>query len=68
MIQVDFPDQLAAAGSSTVVLEYVGGTKGAAGLLSERGGSRVVMLGFPLETVDGVDHRRALLGLALDGL
>lgn len=67
-LSVSTPDQLAPTQGSTAVVDYVGGAGGAAGLVTSTGKQRVVVLGFPLESVDGPDERKALVDLALAGI
>jgi hypothetical protein len=45
----------------------VGGSGGAAGVLFESGAQRIMVLGFPLESVDGPEARSALVSLVVGG-
>ena len=64
---IDYPDQLDASGGATEVLRYVGGSGGVAGVAFD-GDGRVVTLGFPVESIDGVEVRTAVLARILDFL
>jgi D-alanyl-D-alanine carboxypeptidase len=57
---IDYPDRLVASGGATEALAYVGGSGGAAAVAWD-GDGRVVTLGFPVESIDGVDARTAVL-------
>jgi uncharacterized lipoprotein YddW (UPF0748 family) len=64
---VDCPDRLDAAGGSTVVLDYAGGTADGAAV-AYRGSFRLVHFGFPLETVTDATNRTDLFCAAADYL
>ena len=60
---VGFPDRFAAANGSVLAMDYIGGDSGGAAIQFDGGtpDRRVVMLGFPFETivdseVRGADH------------
>ena len=55
-----------AAGGEAFV-PYLGGNGGVAGVRST-GGDRVVVLGFPFESIAAVDDRAALMATILDSL
>jgi uncharacterized lipoprotein YddW (UPF0748 family) len=67
---VAYPDRLGGTAGSTVVLEYAGGSGGGAGVVhagdgrvddGRATGSRIVHIGFPLETVTDPATRAALI-------
>lgn len=62
---VNHPDQIAAAGGSTVNLVYVGGGGGSAGVQFE-GAFQVVYLGFPFEAITSADMRDQVMEAVLD--
>jgi hypothetical protein len=62
---VRFPDVLVPGAGATPVLAYGGPGGGAAAIAWDAGGSRGVVLGFPLEVVHGDDARRTLAAAAL---
>ena len=64
---VGYPDRLAAALGSTVVLNYSGGTADGAAVAYD-GDSRLIHFGFPLETVTDTATRNALVCAAADYL
>jgi N-acetylmuramoyl-L-alanine amidase len=64
---VRFPDVLIPGAAATPVLAY-GGPGGGAAAIAWDAGSRGVVLGFPLEVVQGEDARRALIDAALSYL
>lgn len=64
---IDYPDQLTASGGAVEALRYVGGGGGVAGVAWD-GDGRVVTLGFPVESIDGVEVRTAVLARAMDFL
>jgi hypothetical protein len=64
---VGYPDRLASAGDSRLVLQYSGGTGGGAALAYE-GDYRLVYVGFPLEAVTEPSVRSALICSAADWL
>jgi D-alanyl-D-alanine carboxypeptidase len=63
---VEFPDSIAPAAGGETVVEYVGGAADTAGVRA--GDGHVVLLAFPLETVDELAQRKALLDLVLADL
>lgn len=62
---VDFPDQIAPMNGAKAQLTYLGGAGGTAAV-SYDGAYEVVNLGFPIESIDGVDTRSAVLDRILD--
>jgi hypothetical protein len=68
-MEIDYPDQIAPFGGATAELSYVGGYGGTAAIAYD-GPSKVVNLGFPIESIDGKDTRTAVLDriLALFGV
>jgi uncharacterized lipoprotein YddW (UPF0748 family) len=64
---VAYPDRLAGAMGSTIVMNYVGGAAGGAAIAFD-GPSRLVHLGFPLEAVTNLATRTALFCRAADFL
>ena len=58
-----FPDLLVPSAGATAILSYRGGIGGAAGVLYE-GDHTVVVLGFPIESLDFADDR----AVAMDGI
>ena len=64
---VGFPDQLAAAGSSAEVLRYRGGAGGTAAVAVNTD-TRVIVLGFPFESIDNADDRADVMDRALEFL
>jgi hypothetical protein len=66
---VDFPDRLVANGAgATVAMNYIGGTNDGAAIQFSGGSPtrRVVMLGFPFETIIDVTDRNAVMAAVLD--
>jgi hypothetical protein len=64
---VDFPDVLSASAGSTVAMTYVGGTGGgAATQWSGASGQKVVLLGFPFETITTTANRNAVMSAVLN--
>jgi hypothetical protein len=59
-IVVDYPDQLEPADGAVAALAYVGGQGGTAAVAWE-GEGRAVTLGFPVESIDGVEARGAVM-------
>ncbi len=57
---VSFPDQLQPEGGATELLSYAGGAGGTAGVVFD-GSSKVVLLGFPLESIDNAADRQNVL-------
>jgi hypothetical protein len=66
-MDIMFPDALEPLGGAEVVLRYVGGTGGAAAVLST-GARRVLVTGFPIEALPNPSARAALLDAALSAL
>ena len=64
---VSYPDQLGPTAGGEAFLPYLGGNGGVAGVRSS-GGDRVVVLGFPFESVAAVDDRYELMATILDSL
>ncbi|MEX2169270.1 MAG: fibronectin type III domain-containing protein [Pirellulales bacterium] len=60
LYNVDMPDVIAVQNGSTAALNYSGGTGGTAAIQYDGGAQKVVMLGFPLETVTS-EATRALM-------
>jgi hypothetical protein len=57
----DYPDVLGSGGAGELVLLYDTGEAAAVGIAS-----RAVLVGFPLELIDGEDDRAAVIGALLD--
>lgn len=57
----DYPDVLTSGGAGEIVLLYDNGNGAAVGI-----GARAVLVGFPLELIDGEVDRAALVGALLD--
>jgi hypothetical protein len=62
--EVHFPDRLAPYGGSEAVLTYLAGTADTAAVRYV-GEHRVIVLGFPFESIDHPDTRRAFMSEAL---
>jgi hypothetical protein len=63
---VDFPDRLAAINGSTSAMTYTGGTGGTAAIqFAGSAGERVVLLGFPFETITTAANRAAVMSAVL---
>ncbi len=56
-----YPDRIAPQSGATTVLNYVGGTGGGAGIQYDSGTYRVVVFGFPFETITSATARRAIM-------
>jgi hypothetical protein len=65
---VEYPDSIAPTAGGEAVVQYVGGAADTAGVRSGEGAAQVVLLAFPLETVDELAQRKALLDLVLSDL
>lgn len=61
--EVNFPDQLVAAGGAVPALSYAGGAGGTAALVSDG----LVVLGFPFEAIDDAAGREAVMERVLTG-
>jgi len=61
---VRFPDSLAPTGGSKPCMTYFGG-KGGVAATQYKGMYRVLNFGFPIENIDTLEDRKALLGAAL---
>ncbi|MDK2970590.1 MAG: hypothetical protein PWP23_345 [Candidatus Sumerlaeota bacterium] len=67
----DYPDRLAAQGGASVVMTYSGGTGDGAAVAWDNAGAsggRVIVLGFPFETIVDPADRRAVMTAALEFL
>lgn len=62
---VDYPDVLSPAGGSTLAMNYSGGSSGAATQWSS-GNARVVMMGFPFESITTVANQNAVMAAVLN--
>lgn len=58
---VEFPDVLVPGAGGEPVLGYVGGTGGVAAVAYDDGVQRVVLLGFPFESIDDAASREAVM-------
>lgn len=65
-MDIAYPDVLLPTGSSVAELDYWGGTGGVAAISRLGGASQLVHLGFPLETVDALEVREAMIDRTLD--
>ncbi len=65
---VDFPDRIAPQSGAATVLTYVGGTGDSAGVQYDSGVYRVVMFGFPFETITSQATRHAIMQRVMDYL
>ncbi|MEM7312662.1 MAG: N-acetylmuramoyl-L-alanine amidase, partial [Planctomycetota bacterium] len=65
---VNFPDVISASGGSTSVMQYEGGSGGTAAIAYDPGmaAGRVVVFGFPFETIVAADDRAATMFAILD--
>ena len=64
---VDFPDRLATSAGSSVAMNYVGGTGGAAAVqYADANGTSVVTMGFPFETITTTANRNAVMAAVLN--
>jgi len=61
---VSYPDQIAPTGGSKAILSYDGGLGGTAGIQYE-GAYRLVYFGFPFESIDAREERRAVMSRVL---
>jgi hydrogenase maturation factor len=64
---VNYPDQIAAMGGSQVILTYEGGIGGGAAI-QYQGSYRLVHFGFPFESIDSRESRRAVMNNVLSFL
>ena len=63
---VDFPDRINAVNGSSVAMTYAGGSGGNAAIQFAGGaGEKVVLLGFPFETITTASNRAAVMGAVL---
>ncbi|MCO6045056.1 fibronectin type III domain-containing protein [Aeoliella sp. ICT_H6.2] len=64
---VNYPDVISPTGGATQVLSYSGGTGGGAGIQYDGGpgGSKVLMFGFPFETITSAAVRAEIMDRAL---
>ncbi len=62
----DTPDQIVAQSGATAVLSYVGGTGGTAAIQHDSGVYRVVVFGFPFETITSTTVRVAVMQRVMD--
>jgi hypothetical protein len=61
---IGFPDVLAPAGASTVVLQYLGGS-GSAAAVAFDGNGRTIVFGFPFESIDNASDRALVMERSL---
>lgn len=65
---VEFPDSIGPLGGAATVVSYLGGSNDSAGIQLDAGTYRVVMFGFPFETITLASKRTEIMTQVMDFL